>query len=151
MPIRHSPLAASQSGVTLIISIVLLAAITFISFVLSVIVIREIGATRTTLRSEPAIAAASAGGEIGMYRFLREKKNEISPTGTTPRSGATYTIETDLYDNPYPFLIQSTTTPIINIALFDADDIDNKNAGYESLTFKNNGPQSLKIKISPVR
>ena len=51
----------SEEGVTLVISIVMLGTLTFISFGLSTVILREIQASRLILTSEPAFAGANAG------------------------------------------------------------------------------------------
>lgn len=121
----------SESGITLIISIVLLAAVTFISFALSTIIIREIRSAQVILVTEPAIAGAASGGEIGLFQLFRETGN-TNISGTTPQSGASFDIEPDLYDDPFPFTVQAGQE--LQVSLHDAERLTNQNANYGSFT-----------------
>lgn len=116
-----------QNGVTLILSVVLLAVVTFISFSISSIVIREIVGGRLALRSEPAISAANSGGEVGLYRLFRESGG-TSSSGTLGQSNVTYQVTSDLYDDSYFF-----TAPIggeSRVLLYDAENTNNLAANY---------------------
>jgi len=127
-----------QSGVTLVIAMVMLAAVTFISFALSTIIIREIGVARVILQSEPAISGASSGGEVGLFRLFRELAGTAA-TGQLPGSGAGYAVETDLYDDYYNF--SAVAGAEVKVGLYDAEQPDNKhpNPAYSAVTITN-GP-----------
>lgn len=134
----------NQDGVTLVISIVLLAAVTFISFSLSTIIIREVGAARLLLQSEPAISGAEAGVEVGIYQLFRET-GTISGSGNLPGSGASYVITPDLYDNPYKF---TNATSTLQVALYDPTNPDNQAAGYGTVKVTNSaGSNPIKADV----
>lgn len=136
----------SQDGVTLVISIILLASVTFISFALSTLILREISATRLILRTEPAISAANAGGEVAIYRLFRESGNVSATGGTLSQSGAVYDIAADLYDNPYLFTIPPNG--VISVGLYDAENPNNKITDYGSVTITNNaGGSTIRISL----
>lgn len=135
-----------QSGVTLVISIILLASVTFISFALSTLILREIGAARLILRTEPAISGANAGGEVAIYRLFRESGNVAATGGTLSQSGAVYDIVADLYDNPYLFSIPPNKT--ISVGLYDPENPNNQVTGYGSVTITNNaGGSTIRISL----
>src|SRR3989344_4131661 len=90
----------SQEGVTLIMALVMLAVTTFISFSLSVVVVREIKGARLILQTEPAISGANAGGEGGLYQYTRQT-GFTTLSGSLPQSGVDYEIKTELFDDPY--------------------------------------------------
>lgn len=126
------------------VSIVLLASVTFISFSLTTVIIREVGAARLLVRSEPAIASADSGVEIGMYQLFRES-GAISQSGSLPGSGATYVITPDLYDNPYVF---TNATSTFQVALYDPTNPDNQAAGYGTVKVTNAaGSNPIKVDV----
>ena len=134
-----------EAGITLVMSIVMLATVTFVSFALSTIIIREIAAARVILRTEPAIAGANSGGEIGLYRLFRGISGS-AVTGSVSSGGAGYIVTTDYYDNPY--LFQAVSGQEITVALYDAENQENKSTGYTSVTISNNsGSQPIKTRV----
>ncbi|MBI2637940.1 MAG: hypothetical protein HYW88_03495 [Candidatus Sungbacteria bacterium] len=134
-----------QSGITLIVAILLLASVTFISFALSTIILREIGAARLLLRSEPAISGANAGGEVALFQLLREA-GSIGTSGQLPESGASYQVTANLYDDPYLFTVSPQAT--ITVGLYDAENPANQTTGYGSVTISNNpGGQPIVVSI----
>ena len=138
-------LQAGEEGITLVISIILLASTTFISFSLSTVIIREIRSAQTILQAEPAISGANSGGEIGMFRFLREVGGTAT-SGQTPQSGASYSVVADLYDLPYFF--SSTTGKLIKVGLYDAEQPRLQSADYGTVTVINDqGSSPLKVDV----
>ena len=131
-----------QEGVTLVIAMVMLAAVTFISFALSTIIIREIVVARLILTTEPAITGASSGGEGGLFQLFRELPAN-SATVALPQSGAGYQVTSDLYDNSYLFSI--TGGAEAKVGLYDAQQPNNKqpNPRYASVKVTNNPGSSL--------
>ncbi len=125
-----------EQGVTLIMAIVMLAVTTFISFSISVIVVREIKGARLVLQTEPAISGANDGGEIGLYQYTRET-GFTTLTGSLPQSGVDYEITTQLFDDPY--VISASTVHPTRVSLYDPVDPDNQVADYGSVTVKNTG------------
>lgn len=121
-----------EQGITLIISVVLLAAVTFVSFSLSTVILREISAAQLVLRSEPALSGANSGGEIALFRIQRELGN-TAQTGSLSGSGATYTVTPDLYVDTYNFSIPCTTAEL-QVPLYDVENTYNVNADYGSAT-----------------
>lgn len=125
----------NQEGVTLVISIVLLAAVTFVSFSLSTLIIREITGARLLLKSEPALSAANAGGEVGLYRLQRGQGSLNITDSPLSQSPATYRVDPDLYDDPYLFSFScADTSKEFWIPLYDPSNWENKNADYGRVT-----------------
>lgn len=135
---------ANQGGVTLVIAVVMLAAVTFISFAISTVIIREIGAAQLILRTEPAISGANSGGEIALYRLLRELGGTTT-SGTTPQSGASYEVSPRLYVNPYSFSINDGRE--LRIGLFDAERSTKKTGNYQSSSVQNLGSGPFRVTI----
>lgn len=137
--------AKKQEGVTLIISLVLLAVVTFISFALSTVILRELAAVRLILRAEPALSGANSGGEVGLYQLIRQA-GPVTTSGSLVQSGATYSVTTDLFDDPYVFSIGENET--LSVALYDPENFDNQNANFGYLTVTNNpGSESQPLRV----
>ena len=134
-----------EAGVTLIIAVIMLAAVTFISFSLSTVILREISAARLILKTEPAISAANAGGEIGLYRLLRDL-GQTGVAGQTPQSGASYQVDPDLYDDLYLFSVKEGE--VIRVGLYDAEAISNQNADYGRVLLSNYSSGSGPLKVT---
>lgn len=136
---------SSQDGITLVISIVMLAAVTFVSFALSAIIIREIGVARVILRTEPAISAANSGGEVAMYQLFRGSGN-IPTSGEVSQNGTTYQIVTNLYNDNYFF--QASGGQQISVALYDPANPDSKITNFDSYTITNDaGSQPIQTSV----
>ncbi len=126
-------------------AVVMLAAVTFVSFSIATVMIREITAARLVLKTEPAISGANAGGEIGLYRLFREVGGTTA-SGNLLLSGASYNVETDLYDKPYYFQIPAGSDA--RVALYDAENLNNPNTGYTSVVITNDASaQSNPVKV----
>lgn len=129
----------------MVVAMVMLASVTFISFALSSIIIREIMAARLVLRSEPAISGANAGGEVGLYQLLRET-GVIDTSGSMVETNVTYQVSTQLFDNAYAFSIPALG--VINVALYDPTNPNNPDAGYGTVTVYNNpGSDPIKVEV----
>ena len=127
------------------VSMVILASTTFISFALSSIIIREIRNAQIILRTEPAISGASSGGEIGIFRLVREVGG-TSTSGTTPQSGASFSVVSDLYDLPY--LFSTSGGEALQIGLYDAERPNNQNANYGTVTIINDaGSDTISVQV----
>lgn len=132
-----------EQGITLVLSLVLLASVTLISFALSALILREIQGARLTLRTEPAISAANSGGEIGLYRFFRQVGGATPPSGSLPQSQATFSVIEDLYDDPYVFGTNAASGGQAVVALFDASNLNNAAANYGEVTIFNDSASSI--------
>lgn len=134
-----------QQGVTLIISLVLLASVSFVTFAISTLILREIAGARLILQTEPAISGANSGGEIALFRLARGSGN-IDSSGSLLASNANYQIVSDLYDDPFPFSIASGGE--LRVSLYDASDPNNLSANFGSVTVTNNpSGQSNPLKL----
>lgn len=133
-----------ESGATLIIALILLASVTFISFALSTVIIREMKAARLILETEPALSGANSGGEVALYRFQRSFGGSGSQ-GSLPQSNASYTVATDFYDDSYDFTVQANE--ILKISLYDAENIANVQPGYSSVRVANTTGQPIKANV----
>ena len=69
--LKFSDQTSSEDGVTLLLSVFILAAISLISMAVGFFALQEIRASRAVLYSEPAITAAESGGEIGLWTVKR--------------------------------------------------------------------------------
>src|SRR3989338_3467877 len=136
---------SSQSGVTLIIAIIMLAAVTFISFSLSAVILREINAARLILKTEPAISAANAGGEVGLYKLMRNL-GQTATSGQTPQSGSSYQVVPDLYDDPYVFSVVAGA--VIKVGLYNPENVSDEDADYGRVTLTNNTSGSGPLKVT---
>jgi hypothetical protein len=83
--IRYPSQINSQSGVTLLMSILIMSTILLISVTISAFVIQEIRASRSSMLTEPAIIGAESAGEQGLY-FLKQT-GSIPATCTTSTYG----------------------------------------------------------------
>lgn len=132
-----------QAGITLILSIFVLASVSILSFSVATLVLKEIKSSRRLINSEPAIIAAEAGGETVLYFRVRDlaQYNEPCPTSVTQSlpTGGTYASSvqtcTDYYDDPYYFLTASQGYLDGNEAVLLNDPTDDSNpaAGYTSV------------------
>ena len=93
-----------EEGITLLIAIVILSSVLFITFSLSSVILREIGAARATLQTEPAISGSDAGSEVGIYAVVRNT-GAFTGTQTLAQSGVEYEYETDHFRSPFYFSI----------------------------------------------
>ena len=118
----------SEEGVTLVISIVMLGTLTFISFGLSTVILREIPASRLILTSEPAFAGANAGAEASLYLVQRNLGSAQVTNSPLQQSGATFDATPTLTDNPYNFSVPANQTVTVN--LYQADDPNAADPGY---------------------
>lgn len=134
----------NQQGVTLVVAVVLLAGVTFVSFSISTVIIREIASARLVLLTEPAISGANSGGEIGLFRFLREIGG-TSTSGSTPQSNATYQVTPDLYDDPYVFNIANGAK--IRVGLFDAETTTKQTNNYQSVTITSTANNPFEVAV----
>ncbi|TSA45722.1 hypothetical protein D4R52_01915 [bacterium] len=139
---------SNEDGVTLIMAIVILSVVTFISFALSTLVLREIGIAKVAIRTEPAISAANAGGEIGYYRFIRGK-GSVDTTGSTPYSGGSYAVTSQLYSNPYIFNIAPAGGGANQAVRYLYDPLypNNPSADFGSVTVTNTGNKPFAITV----
>mgnify|MGYP001592188660 CR=1 FL=1 len=136
----------NQSGITLLVAVVLLAAVTFISFSVSTIIIREIQSGRLTLRSEPALSAANSGGEIGLYRLFRGE-SPVNTEGTFSGSNVSYEVAAQLYVSNYSFQVNPGPEVAV-VALYFVEDIEKITGNYDSVTISlqsSSGPANFRI------
>ena len=134
----------SEDGVTIIIAIVLLATISFVSFSLSTVILREIGAARLLQNSEPALAGANSGAEVGLYQYNRGQI-QSSIQGNLSAAGASYDVDLDLTDDVFNFSV-SDQTPM-TVSFFNPSDPNDTDPGVRSIAVTNNGPRYVDITI----
>jgi len=132
--------------VTIIIAIVLLATISFVSFSLSSVILREIRAARLVQNSEPALASANSGGEVSLYR-LQRNIGGISVSGVAMQSsGATFDVVPDLTDTQFPF---TATANDAFVSIYNPDSLTTADTGARSVRVTNNGPRHADIWVRP--
>lgn len=131
----------NQEGVTLVVAIVLLSAVTFVSFSLSTVALRELKSARLVTNAEPAFAGANAGGETGLYRLQRGAGSISSSNQSLSQSSATYDIIADLLDDPYLYTVAGGQT--LNVGLYDPENTNNQDLLYRSVRVAN--------QVNPIR
>ncbi|OGE88582.1 MAG: hypothetical protein A2722_03120 [Candidatus Doudnabacteria bacterium RIFCSPHIGHO2_01_FULL_50_11] len=125
----------SQSGVTLLMSIMILAAVAAISFSLGALVIREVKSSRYLSQSEPAVSSAETGAEAALFFRIRQLNSYNAGCPTTNQGslpgGSSYAVCSNFYDNPYIFATSSTTYDVL--ILDDPANPASTAGGYSSL------------------
>lgn len=124
-------------GVTLILAVLILAAVSAISFSVGTLVLRELKSSRQLSQSEPVIVSAEAGAETALFFRMRKLADQYvsscpSSDQGTLSNGSTYSVCNDYYDNPYIFETHSSDPEVV--LLIDPSDPNNVAAGYSSLT-----------------
>ncbi|PIR97616.1 MAG: hypothetical protein COT91_00490 [Candidatus Doudnabacteria bacterium CG10_big_fil_rev_8_21_14_0_10_41_10] len=139
-----------DQGITLLIAIIVLSAISLISFSLGSLVLRELRLSRQLALSEPAYSSAEAGAEITLFYRIRglSQNEQICPFtdfGELP-SGATYNVCNDLYDDPLYF--NTFTDEVKAILLYDPFDETNSAAGYNSISVTATSGTTVNFSVS---
>lgn len=122
----------SQDGITMVVAIMLLAGISFASFTLSSIILREIQAGQLIQDSAPAIAGAYSGVEIGLYRLHRNLGSLAVTGGTLSQSGATFDVIPDFFDDPFTFTASGGQA--LTVSLYDPANLAAIDPGYRRVT-----------------
>lgn len=135
-----------QSGVTIVIAIVLLATIGFISFSLSTVVLRSIRFSRVLQNSEIALAGANSGSEVSLFRFQRNIGN-IAVVNSPLQSGASYDVLPNLSTLVYTQAIAQGQPAYIN--LYDPENINSTAPGFGSVRITNLGPNNVDADVYP--
>lgn len=138
------PEEASQKGVTLLLAILVMSAITAIVLGTASIVLNETKISGDLIKSQPALTAAEAGTEDGIYKSYRIAKSAVANCSSpaTPEvlsNGVRLTVCSSLYyPNPNSFRLNAGAS--IYFYLYDPTDIDLP-PNYRSLTIAvNTGP-----------
>ncbi len=140
---RHS---SRQSGVTIVIALVLLATIGFISFSLSTVVLRSIRFSRVLQNSEIALAGANSGSEVSLFRFQRNIGN-IGVINSPLQSGASYDVLPNLSIEIYTQAVSQGQPAYIN--LYDPENINSTAPGFQTVRITNAGPNNVDIDVIP--
>ena len=134
----------NQEGVTLLLALMIMAALTAIVFSLSSIAINELNNTNTQINSESAIAGAEAGSEALLYQ---DNRGAISCSSTPANyklssSGVTVSSTNTLYNpNPYSFTLPTSPGNEMDFDLYDPCD-PNGTPGYTSISVTPNSSDS---------
>ncbi len=80
---QNSNFNNKESGVTLLLSILILSGLTLITITVSTFAIQELRASRAIIVTEPAIAAAESAGEQGLWSIKRSGTLSTCPTQNT--------------------------------------------------------------------
>ncbi|MDP4000633.1 MAG: hypothetical protein Q8P83_00075, partial [bacterium] len=110
-----------ERGVTLLMSILILAGITLISVTVGFFTIQEIRASRAIVLSEPAISAAESAGEQGIWALKRSGTIANCPQFTTNTLGRSVVDFCKSY-GPAVITLESNTPK--SIFLYNPDDIN---------------------------
>jgi hypothetical protein len=79
-----------EDGVTLLLAVMIMAAVLVISITVAFFVVQEIKNSRASILTEPAIIAAETAGEQGIYRVKRSSFNtDCASAAYTQLSGST--------------------------------------------------------------
>lgn len=117
-------------------SIMILATTSLLSFSIGTLVLRELKSSRQFSQSEPAYGSAEAGAETGLFFHIRklDEYNEICPStdSGTLSSGSGFEICSNLYDDPFYF--NTTTDNVKAILLFNPLDQSDPAAGYSQIS-----------------
>jgi len=125
-----------QKGVTLLLALMIMAALISIVFSLSAITINELNNTNTEISSEPAIAGAEAGAEALLYQDNRGSIScSVSPiTYQLPTSHVFILSNNNLYNtNPYSFSLGTSPNNEMDFDLYNPCDPDAA-PGYTGIT-----------------
>ena len=103
----------SQSGVALMLSVLVLAAITAIAFSLATIVFIELRSSRDVLRSEPALYATLGVTEEALFQYKRFVPSDMMDVTTCfpSKSGEVCDINGVSMASPAPELLTEEETP----------------------------------------
>ncbi len=144
----HLPLTtdSSQSGVTLIVAVVMLAAVSLASFTLSSIILRDIKSATLIKNSTTAIAGAYSGSEVGLYRLQRNLGGVSMTNQTLSESGASFDVIADLTDDPLPVSAITTAGDTV-INLYNVENVDATDTGIRSITVTNTGTRPLRVNV----
>lgn len=70
----------NQSGVTLLIAVLIMSGLTLITVAVATLAVQELRASRAVTITEPGIAAAESGGELGLWAIKRVTSINTCPT-----------------------------------------------------------------------
>jgi hypothetical protein len=115
---------SNQQGVTLLLSILLLAAIMAISFSLTTVLFIEIRSSNDLLRTEGALYGATGIGEQALFNLKRQACNGNAPNCYT----ANYTNNVVLSSNPQEI---TASNPIFNDKVVAGSDFDSTQKKYD--------------------
>jgi uncharacterized protein (UPF0333 family) len=120
-PMRAQPDA--QSGVTLLISVMVMAGVLIISITVAFFVVQEIRSSRSSILTEPAIIAAESAGEQGIYGIKRGSFNADCGTAQYTQldgsSGGNTNIRVKKCIAYIPAVIELKPTPPLEVYLYD--------------------------------
>lgn len=126
----------SESGITLLLSILIMSGIFLISVTVSFFAIQEIRASRSSMLTEPAITAADAGAEQGIWTVKRgditslPTCNPTSPSGTS-LSGSVVAVKCLRYSSVTMDLLAGQPTMLY---FYDPEDVNGNLCMTQSYT-----------------
>jgi hypothetical protein len=126
----------SQAGVTLLLALMIMAALIAIVFSISSITINELNNANTEINSEPAIAGAEAGAETLLYQDNRGSIScSASPSTYKLQTSNVYVVSSNtLYNiNPYTFSLGISPSNEMDFDLYNPCD-PNGAPGYTSIS-----------------
>jgi hypothetical protein len=125
----------SEKGVTLLLTLLVMAAISTIIFATAGIAVNELRTSADVTKSEPSITGAQASAEDYLYAGIRGSStlaNCSNPATTNYSSGTVVTSCASLYqDNPYVFNLDSSENRYFY--LYDPTNFNN-GGGYTSVS-----------------
>lgn len=137
---RKSYFYSDQSGITIVVAVLILAIVVIITFAIGTLAIREIRNSRLQTNSEPAISAAEGGAETLLFFRGREldEYNEPCPNSTITEAYAS----APPYDSSFEACtvyygeqeIQSVAGNEKSFLLNNPIDTSDSRAGYNSIT-----------------
>ena len=122
----------SQSGVTLLFSVLVMSGVSLIAMTVSYLAIQELRASRAVALSEPAIGAAETAAETGLWKMNRSSSLPDCATNPTPDIlSKTLSMKCVTYSDA---VFQVTPALPGSFHLYDPNNINgNTNPGYTFL------------------
>ena len=145
----------NQRGVTLLLSILILSAMSLVAAAVSTFVVREIRSSRATLLTEPGYAAAEAGIQQGLWTLKRDDISAVTACKTNPPLVAYNAVSEVTYCKSFGGGTFDITVQPIDILLYNPDDPNGDidlldGAGvtyYNNVDVLNTGPVSIRVEI----
>ncbi len=147
------PTQKNQSGVTLLLAILVLAGLVLVAAAVSVFTVQEIRSSRATLLTEPAYSAAEAGTELGLWNLKREDPATLKNCDSGPalQNLGNNNISKVVVCKSFrgqEFIVGTSDTTFF---LYDPDDVNGNvdllSYPYTFLSVDNNGAFSVQVDI----
>lgn len=137
---------SNQSGVTIVIAMILLAGVVFASFTMASIILRDVKSARVIQDSEPAITGAYAGGETALFSLQRDIANLRVSDVSVSAGGTVYDVIPDLTDDPFSYVVTGAQDVYVNF--YNPEDPEIQDTGIRSFTITNDtGSRRVDVEV----